>query len=124
LLVTQINAMQPLSSYSKQAVREVPESVTKIDGALDNYMCVGAPIDGVAKSFARTSRFWKTPPPMRNSVIIVASRASEEEIAPLRKRQLKRWRSQACGTQYQLDWFEGVHSMKAAALRQLAAEAG
>ncbi len=71
LFVTQINCSYPLKEYSTNAVRKKTSSDDPSkDWHKDNYLKVEKPILDAAQTFESTSRFWRTPPPTANSLII------------------------------------------------------
>lgn len=113
IIVTQINTTRPLSDYSPDAVRARPAQGAKlIDKASDNYLTAGASALGVALSFDCASRFWRKPPPRRNSVIVVASEDAALELDALRPRKLRAWTSLSNGGGYLLGWRERENETK------------
>ncbi len=107
LFATQINTSRPLAEYSRDALREQPAHGSKlIKDSRDNYLSKGASALGAALSFDCASRFWRTAPPRKNSVIVVASGDRTLELEPLRRRKLKAWSSFSNGGGYLLGWRE------------------
>lgn len=105
VFVTQINTTTPLLDYSAEAIREQPRLGSKlIEGARNNYLVKGATIGSAALSFDWSSRFWRTPPPKRNSVIIVASADTTEVIKTLGRKALQGLSSYSNGGGYLLGW--------------------
>jgi len=107
VFINQINSMSPLSGYSSDALSPGPKEGAKlIDGARDNYLIPGASTSGAILSFDRSSRFWRVPPPAKNSVIVVASEVADIDTDAIQKRKLKAWSSYSNGGGYLLGWRE------------------
>ena len=105
IVVTQINTGNPLAGYSADATTgSVGPNMKKIEGALDNYICRGAPMLGAALSFLPGSRFWKTMPPYKNSVIIISTNETAVEFLPLPTRSFTIKTSFSRGGGYLLGW--------------------
>ncbi|MDE2384192.1 MAG: hypothetical protein KGO53_06195 [Alphaproteobacteria bacterium] len=104
LLVTQINTTQPLSGYSPNALTRLAPTSTAINGAMDCYIAEGAPIIGVAKSFHPSSRFWITPPPLNNSILIVATSDAGAQYDDVNKNRKKNMQSFSNGRNVPLGW--------------------
>lgn len=118
LFVTQINCSSPLSDYSHDALSPMPKDGTKlIKGAQDNYLVSGANTQGAILSFERSSRFWRTPPPPKNSVIIIATEIVHLKIEPLPTEKLKAWSSYSNGSGYLLGWRERENDIKPNAIK-------
>lgn len=108
VVVTQINSKNPLSGYSRHAVRATHHSNALMEGHLDDYLCIGAPIYGAILSFALDSRFWKQPPPHSNSLIITETFETRPETVEIKKNSLK-YKSFSQGGHYTMGWrkYEG-----------------
>jgi hypothetical protein len=105
LVVTQINSLNPLAGYSPNATTpNVEPGLTKIDGALDNYICRDAPILGAALSFSPESRFWLTKPSPTNSIITIATDDSLISFSELPDRELSIRTSFSHGGNCSLGW--------------------
>ncbi|WP_143435581.1 hypothetical protein [Henriciella aquimarina] len=121
VFVTQINTTSPLSDYSEDALHDAPQDGAKlIDGAQNNYMKEGASTLGAILSFDRLSRFWRTPPPAKNSVIIITSEQIDVNIDPIEKEKLKAWSSYSNGSGYLLGWRERENNLSTNAIRKIA----
>lgn len=105
LIVTEINNRNPLSGYSPDATTdEVGYGYQKIEGALDNYLKIGAPINGLAMSFLPHSRFWNIPPNPRDSTIILSKNDPALSIGKVNSDDLKAYKSYSMGGNYYLGW--------------------
>lgn len=103
VVVTQINAKNPLSGYSRTAVTESHPTLELMDGYLNDYLCIGAPIYGAVLSFDRGSRFWKIPPPPSNSLIITETIEKDLETVGVKPKNLN-YKSYSHGGQYAMGW--------------------
>ncbi len=120
LMVTEINNKNPLSGYSPDATTgDVGRGREKIKGALDNYLCVGAPLYGVAMSFSPTSRFWNVTPALRDSIIILSNKDQDISIEAADFSSLKSYQSFSHGSGYRLGWLSQEPSTKGTAISQL-----
>lgn len=105
VIITEINNNNPLSGYSPTATSyQVPVGSEKIDGALNNYMKIGAPLNGVALSFLPNSRFWNNRPSPRNSVIVLATKNEAVSIEKVKSDNLLSFKSFSNGGNYYLGW--------------------
>ncbi len=105
VIVTEINSRNPLSEYSADAVTdEVTPSSKKIEGVLDNYIRIGAPLQGVAMSFLPNSRFWRQRPSPKNSVIILSANYESVPIENIKSSGLLSIKSFSNGGNYYLGW--------------------
>lgn len=105
VIVTEINSNNPLSGYSPDAtVSEVAKGLIKIDGALNNYLKIGAPLEGVAMSFLPNSRFWNNRPSPKNSVIILAANDPSVKVEKVKSDKLLSYKSFSNGGGYYLGW--------------------
>ena len=103
LVITEISASNPLSGYSCNATtKDVPYGGEKIEGALDNYLHIGAPIEGIALSFLPDSRFWNVRP--ANPVIFLTHQTPSTEIEKIRLDTLSTLKSASFGGGYYLTW--------------------
>ncbi len=120
VLVTEINNRNPLSGYSPDATTDdVAYGLNKIEGALNNYLKIGAPINGVAMSFLPNSRFWNVRPGPRDSVIILASKNPAMSVEKVSSDSLLAYKSYSNGGNYYLGW-SGIESeIKRLAVLQL-----
>ena len=120
VLVTEINNRNPLSGYSPDATTDdVAYGLNKIEGALNNYLKIGAPINGVAMSFLPNSRFWNVRPSPRDSVIILASNNPAMPVEKVPSDSLLAYKSYSIGGNYYLGW-SGIESeIKRLAVLQL-----
>lgn len=120
LLVTEINNRNPLAGYSPDAtIDEISHSYSKIEGALDNYLRIGAPLNGVAMSFLPSSTFWSVRPGPRDSVIIMFSENLELPVERANSDKLKAFKSFSCGGNYYLGWSTIESEIKRLAVLQL-----
>lgn len=105
VIITEINNNNPLSGYSADAItKEVAAGFKKIDGAVDNYLKIGSPIDGAAMSFLPSSRFWKHRPSPKNSIIILAINDGSVSIEKVSSDNLLSYKSFSNGGDYYLGW--------------------
>lgn len=105
LIITEINNNNPLSGYSPTATSsEVTVGSEKIDGALNNYLKIGAPLEGVAMSFLSNSRFWNNKPSPRNSVIVLATKNEAVSIEKVKSDNLLSFKSFSNSGNYYLGW--------------------
>lgn len=96
-----------MGNYSPNALNdEVPYGKIKIDGYLDNYMVPGAKIEHVVLSFKWDSRFWKIPPPKRDSVIILGTTIPVIIFTELCDNPLSIKKSKSIGGNYPLEWLQ------------------
>lgn len=122
LAVTQINSHNPLATYSPNATTQnVGTGMTKIDGALENYICKGAPMLGVALSFSPRSRFWLVQPPPRNSIVAIATNSLSVDFLELPDRELSVRTSFSHGGNYHLGWTEKSSGILKAGVRNILA---
>ena len=120
LLVTEINSRNPLAGYSPDATsKEAPSGATKIDGAIDNYMAIGAPLNGVALSFMPDSRFWNVRPSPKNSVILLSCFDSGLQVEALPSGGLKAFKSISNGGNYYLGWAKKEPDVKSVGVLNL-----
>lgn len=105
IIVTQINTKQPFKDYSRSAVRESHRYYDLIENHLNDYLVPGATIHGAVLSFDSDSRFWRSPPPMLNSTIIVTPSEKPCEYS-ISQNTNKRRRSISYGSSYTLGWKE------------------
>lgn len=105
IIITQINTKTPLSLYSPDALDNAGV-LADIFPALpkNNYMHLGAPIVGVAKSFSWHSQFWHSRPPASNSVVIVATRDISAEYTHDIDSSFQAFSSYSNGSKYRLGW--------------------
>jgi len=105
VLVTEINSRSPLSGYSPDAKDDdVGYGFNKIEGALDNYLKIGAPINGVAMSFLPNSRFWNVRPGPRDSVVILSCKNPALSVEKVSSDSLLAYKSYSNGGNYYLGW--------------------
>lgn len=105
IIVTQINTPVPLSQYLREATGSQPRSSKKlIENSSDAYLVKGASALGAALSFECDSRFWRVAPPLRDSVILLASKEPDFEIEQLGSSKLQAWSSYSNGGNYLLGW--------------------
>lgn len=103
IVVTQINTTEPLSLYSAKEYYQLSHIAERNkDLTLDSYISLGAPIYDVAKSFSWWSKFWRSQPPVSNSVIILAARDSEYSSDI--QGDFKAYVSYSNGARYRLGW--------------------
>lgn len=120
LAVTQINSFNPLAGYSLNAITpNVEPGLTKIDGALDNYICREAPMLGVALSFSPESRFWLTKPSLTNSIITIATDDSSVSFAELPDCELSIRTSFSHGGDHYLSWTKKNSGILKAGVRRI-----
>ncbi len=120
VIVTEINNTNPLCGYSIFATTdEVPFGSKKIEGALDNYLMIDAPINGVAMSFLSGSRFWNLRPSSRNSVITLSSSNPYIPIEKVKSDTLLAYKSFSNGGNYYLGWSTIESTIKRTAILQL-----
>lgn len=103
VVVTQINSQNPLSGYSRNAVRLTHHSHELMEGHLNDYLITGAPIYGAILSFERDSRFWKNPPPHSDSLIITETPETDPDTVQIEAEILK-YKSFSQGGQYTMGW--------------------
>lgn len=104
IVVTQINESCPFREYSAIALKDdVSLGYKKIAGSQSNYLKLGSPLIGTILSFNSNSRFWKTPPPVNNSIIFLYSSNDTEQV-PLKTTKLRTWKSTSQGKDYYLSW--------------------
>ena len=121
IIITQINTKRPLADYSPDAVRaQPPQGAELIDGARDNYLIEGAIASSVVLSFDCSSRFWRKPPPRKNSLIVTASSDAALKVMILTQRKLQAWSSYSNGSGYLLGWRERENNIKGNKIRALA----
>jgi hypothetical protein len=105
VIITEINNNNPLSGYSAGAItKEVVAGFKKIDGALDNYLTIGAPLNGAALSFLPSSRFWNQRPSPKNSIIILSVNDGAVLIEKVNSDKLLSYKSFSSGGNYYLGW--------------------
>jgi|TARA_B100000929_G_C15501457_1_gene417556 hypothetical protein len=120
ILVTEINNRNPLSGYSVNATtEEVAYGYKKIEGALNNYLKVGSPLNGVAMSFLPNSRFWNVRPSPRDSIIILGSTDPSIPIEKVSSDNLHAYKSFSHGGNYYLGWSSIESEIKRLAVLQL-----
>ncbi|UTV88051.1 hypothetical protein KDX00_06105 [Cobetia amphilecti] len=120
LIVTEINNGNPLSGYSPDSTTdEVGYGYQKIEGALDNYLKIGAPINGLAMSFLPHSRFWNIEPSPRNSTIILSENDPALSIERVNLDDLKAYKSHSMGGNYYLGWKSVEANVKRTAVLDL-----
>ena len=74
LIITEINNDNPLSGYSPDATTDLaPQGAAIVAGARNNYLKLGVPLQYAGLSFEHNSRFWRTMPPLDNSVITLSA---------------------------------------------------
>ncbi|MBW4934875.1 hypothetical protein [Marinobacter sp. F4206] len=119
--MTEINSRNPLAGYSPDAtLKEAPSGATKINGAIDNYMAIGAPLNGVALSFMSDSRFWNVRPSPKNSVILLSCFDSGLQVEALPSGGLKAFKSISNGGNYYLGWAKKESDVKSVGVLNLA----
>lgn len=120
VLVTEINNKNPLSGYSSDATTDdVAYGLNKIEGARNNYLKIGASINGVAMSFLTNSRFWNVRPGPRDSVIMLSSMNPALSVEKVSSDSLLAYKSYSNGGNYYLGW-SGIESeIKSLAILQL-----
>lgn len=124
LLVTEINVQNPMSGYSRRAVRKRPGDGSKfIDSPSDNYFAPNVMFEGVSLSFRYDSRFWRRPPPPTDHVIQLISRFDASHFELLGGAPLKLYVSRSRGPQYCLSWNQLPTKVRATAVRSLASAA-
>lgn len=107
LLVTEINSNNPLLGYSCNSTSDaLGGNSKKINGALDNYMSIGAPLNGVGLSFLSTSRFWEKRPSPKNSIMLLSHSDSRISLEKLCGDGLLAYEAFSNGGQYLLGWRE------------------
>ena len=105
IIITEINNRNPLSGYSADATTdEVAIGSKKIKEALNNYLKVGAPLEGVTLSFLPSSRFWSHRPSPKNSVIVLATNDEAVSIEKVKSDDLLSFKSFSNGGNYYLGW--------------------
>lgn len=120
VLVTEINNHNPLSGYSPDATtNNVAYGLSKIEGARDNYLKIGAPINGVAKSFLPNSRFWNLRPAPKNSIIILSCKNPALSVEKVTSDRLLAYKSYSNGGNYYLGWSITESVIKRLAVLQL-----
>lgn len=112
IIATQINTDRPLQTYSPNALSTEHPTAQLIEGALSNYLVHGAPMLGLALTFERDSRFWRSLPPRENSVFTLASRESELEFEALGDGELAQYTSRSNGGQYYLGWSRSLATVR------------
>ncbi|MCC4262505.1 hypothetical protein LO767_12475 [Halopseudomonas aestusnigri] len=118
--MTEINNRNPLSGYSVNATtEEVAYGYKKIEGALNNYLKVGSPLNGVAMSFLPNSRFWNVRPSPRDSIIILGSTDPSIPIEKVSSDNLHAYKSFSHGGNYYLGWSSIESEIKRLAVLQL-----
>lgn len=118
IVVTQINTKVPLKDYSRSAVRESHQCFDLIENYLNDYLVAGATIHGVVLSFDFDSRFWRSPPPVHNSTIIVTPSEKTFEFS-ISQNTNKRRRSISYGGSYTLGWKEQDTDISSNAVQKL-----
>lgn len=102
LLVTQLDTDDPLAEY---AVRSDPPPGKDLQQlALNNYVRIGAPLDGVELSFNPDSRFWRHPP-SRSGLVSRRKPNSECQYDPILGNALQLHKSHPIGRSPALNWF-------------------
>lgn len=120
ILVTEINSKNPLSGYSSEATTDdVAYGLTKIEGALDNYLKIGAPINGLAMSFVSDSRFWNIRPNRSDSIIILSNMNSALSVEKTSSDSLQAYKSYSHGGNYYLGWSSIESNIKREAILRL-----
>jgi hypothetical protein len=105
IIITEINSTNPLAGYSENAIsNHLPVGHKKIDGARDNYLTIGSPINGLAMSFLPNSRFWVKRPSPRNSVIILSGKEIVTTIENIDPTKQQAYQSFSNGGNYLLGW--------------------
>jgi hypothetical protein len=105
VIITEINNHNPLSGYSPDAtIIEVAPGLKKVDGALDNYLKIGVPLDRVAMSFHPNSRFWNHRPSPKNSVTVLATNNEALSIENVKSDDFLSITSFSYGGNYHLGW--------------------
>jgi hypothetical protein len=118
LIVTEINAPNPLSGYSRRAVRKrPPDGSEMIPYADDNYLFPDARFDGVSLSFEHSSRFWRRPPPPRDHVVQLLTTIHASRFKILGDEVLYLYTSQSAGVHYPLNWSRKKTDIKPNAVR-------
>lgn len=120
VLITEINNDNPLCQYSPNATTShVAYGLQKIENALDNYMKIGTPLNGLVLSFRPDSRFWNARPSTEDSVIILSS---ENSVLPVEKSNtdhLLAYKSYSHGGNYYLGWSKSDSVIKRCAILKL-----
>ena len=120
LAVTQINCDVPLAGYSANALdQKIVQFRKRVEGAQDNYLQRGAPMDGLFFSFENDSRFWQSPPPQNDSVVRLISPCALDNFEELPTGQLTTYKSGSIGAQYLLEWSGEQSNIKSEAVRSL-----
>ena len=105
VIITEINNNNPLSGYSPTATsNEVAVGSKKIEGALNNYLKIGAQLNGIAMSFLPNSRFWNHRPSPRNSVVVLATKNEAVSVEKVKSDKLLSFKSFSNGGNYYLGW--------------------
>lgn len=105
IIITEINNNNPLCGYSPDATtKDVATGSKKMEGALDNYLKIGTPLNGIAMSFLPDSRFWTRKPSPKNSVVVLAAKNEAISIEKARSDSLLSWQSFSNGGYYYLGW--------------------
>ncbi|PCJ91478.1 MAG: hypothetical protein COA46_08570 [Porticoccaceae bacterium] len=108
ILVVQINSSTPLAEYSSQAfhsAQALPSLLISSVGEYgDNCLAVGASLVKALYSFSSTSKFWKSPPPSENSIIILAVGDRHKALALNAAIELKAWKGHSFGKEKHLGW--------------------
>ncbi|MCF5704728.1 hypothetical protein [Pseudomonas syringae] len=105
VFVTQINTNAPLMDYSRSAVSDHHWLYELMENHRNDYLVPGASINGVVLSFDFDSRFWRSPPPAVNSIIITTTLEKDFGTSVLQKSNKHRC-SLSYGGSYALRWVE------------------
>lgn len=120
IVITQINTMTPLGSYSPDALSKAnPLVETDPHVALDNYIHIGASMFGVVMSFRHKSRFWTAQQQESNAVIVVATRDKSIEFNNDLDVDFKQYYSHTNGAGYRLGWNPGEIKISAAPIYRI-----
>lgn len=121
--ITQINNPCPLREYRINALRErPPPGMNLIKNARDCYLKFGVQLSALVLSFAHDSRFWTTPQPFRNSVMVLYN-SHKIEAEPLKSTKLKGWESNSAGKDYRLWWSSKTSKVSQASVLRITRQA-
>lgn len=125
IVVTQINTTEPLSLYSAKEYYQLSHIAARNkDLTLDSYIRLGAPIYDVAKSFSWWSKFWRSQPPVSNSVIILATRDSSADYSSDIQGDFKAYVSYSKGSKYRLGWQNMSATISAEPIKRILSHGG
>lgn len=91
-VITEINANEPLSGYSRSATRLYPGFDFK-----DDSLEEGNSMRQVVDSFRYNSPFWTTPPRPKNSVVTLFYDEDPDDLEDLDQGSLSVWKSRSIG---------------------------